>query len=1134
MRDQIVDFLRAELIGPDPTAPDVQANGEEILTSMPPRMRYGAGVLFPQGVATETSEDVEDTETIAAAEDAENTETTSTEAETSETEPVDGLEEGNRRRDTTEDQSAEEITSLTNSYLPAAIGFSCLVDLPEAGFLVEVEAGTYTAGPREYVTKSGEIRSGSQYLRKPLKDVLEIPISALSGDEIQKWSGLIKNSDGKETKLEVQIVSRPRQSGDNGVPRRLLTAALINCHESPSGRADNDMCFFQVEIQMKPADDSAPFIEYPDREGESLDEEDDSLRLLYRHRKTFAIGHGCAADWNEIDENRANMVRSDILPMYEVKPIIPTSFPDLDLKMYEMSTLGDEARVVPVLESLCDKYENWIAKQEDTLDEPDFPREFRETALRHLGDCQGCLQRMRSGLELLRNDPTSLYAFRLANHAMLLQQLHYSLDLRTWTISNTNPPEIDPVAWPDPAKPPPQLGSWRPFQIAFVLMNLRSIAVPEDDERDIVDLIWFPTGGGKTEAYLGLTAFTVFLRRLKNLDDAGTTVLMRYTLRLLTAQQFQRSASLICACEILRRDRVNELGSVPITIGLWVGQGLTPNKRDNAVNALKRLSQGSTSENPFIVLQCPWCGAQMGPVKTKNRLRILGYEKKKKPATVKLRCYDSACDFSQGLPLLVIDEELYESPPTLLIGTVDKFALLPWYPDARVFFGNQDTGHISPPNLIIQDELHLISGPLGSMVGHYETIIDEFCSQVDGDRVVKPKIIASTATISRAEEQVQALYAREVCLFPPQCLRAGDSFFAEEDVSLPGRLYAGVHASALPSHVTAQVRIISALMQSVLSVEVSNENERDPYWTLINYFNSLRELGHAATLIRADIREYLNAMWSRKKITKGDEFDERRFINHAIELTSRISSSDIPESLQKLELEYPSEDGGRPVDICLASNMISVGIDVSRLGMMAVVGQPKTTSEYIQATSRVGRKYPGLVVPIYHTGKPRDRSHYEHFRSYHASIYRQVEPTSVTPFATPVRERALHAILIALVRYRGSPDNRDRPQPFPDDTLIGEIRAIIEKRVSDIDPDELDSTLDYFDDLIDNWRRILPSVYGGFGPPGPDVPLMYPAGSEPLEEWLGRSWSTPSSMRNVDASCEAEVIRQYPELDEVE
>ena len=694
MRDQIIDFLRAELIGPDPIPPDVQDNGEEILITDPPRLRYGAGVLFPQGVSTEKSEDVE------------SSEDTGIEVEIEKEETDIDVREDSKIRETTEDQSAEEITSLTNSYLPSAIGFSCMTTLPNAGFLVEVKVGTYHEEPREYITKSGEMRKGRQWLRTPLECVLEVPSSELGGEDIRIWSESVKNDKGEDVNLQVQILSRPRQSGDDGKSRRLLTVALINRHKSATGRADNKKCFFQVELRLKAADQSAPFLEYPDREGESLDQEEESLQLLYRHRKTYAVGHGCAADWQG-EEDRVYMIQSDIIPSYEIKPIVPTRFPDLDLKMYDLSTLGDKAAIDPVLNSLCDKYEEWIGQQQATVDNPDFPQEFQNAALRHLDKCRECLRRMRSGLDLLKADSTVMYAFRLANQAMLLQQLHYSLPLRTWKFPDRGSPEIDPVTWPDPTNPRRGLGAWYPFQIAFVLMNLRSIAIPEDAERDIVDLIWFPTGGGKTEAYLGLTAFTIFFRRLINPDDSGTAVLMRYTLRLLTTQQFQRSASLICACEMVRRES-EELGLDPITIGLWVGGSLTPNKRSNAVTALTRLSQGK-SENPFIVLQCPWCGAQMGPISAGNRVRIFGYEKKLRPSTVKFRCYDSACDFRRELPLKVIDEEIYESPPTLLIGTVDKFALLPWFPDARALFGIRNGEDVSPPNLVIQDELHLIS-----------------------------------------------------------------------------------------------------------------------------------------------------------------------------------------------------------------------------------------------------------------------------------------------------------------------------------------------------------------------------------------------------------------------------------------
>jgi hypothetical protein len=674
------------------------------------------------------------------------------------------------------------------------------------------------------------------------------------------------------------------------------------------------------------------------------------------------------------------------------------------------------------------------------------------------------------------------------------------------------------------------LGAWRPFQISFILMNLHSMLDPEHEDREMVDLIWFPTGGGKTEAYLGLSAFTIFLRRLKDINNAGTTVLMRYTLRLLTAQQFQRAAALICACDKIRFENVDELGPSRITIGLWVGESLTPIWRDNARRIFQKMEHGKEEDNPFIVLKCPWCGAQMGYLKEAKSNKVKGYKRKKigTKETIAYQCDNSDCDFSKSdfdLPLLVIDEDIYENPPTLLIGTVDKFAMLPWRPQAVSLFGNRDSQNgISPPELIIQDELHLISGPLGSMVGLYETMIEEFCT-LDG---IKPKIIASSATISRAKEQINSLYGRgteNVNIFPPQCLNAGDSFFAFEDRESQGRVYAGIFASALPSHATAQVRVVSGLLQSIKTIQVAEEGTRDPYWTLLTYFNSIRELGHAATLIRADIREYMNSMWIRKGISG----DERRFINRDIELTSRINSSDIPEYLEQLSKSYPEES--YPVDICLATNMISVGVDIPRLGLMAVIGQPKTTSEYIQATSRVGRskKGPGLVFTIFNCSKPRDRSHFEHFQEYHSKIYSKVEPTSVTPFSAPARERALHSILIGMIRFFSSA-NRTSPRPFPSTEVIEKVTKLIFDRVALIDDEEYDKTVELVEEKLNYWRNEEPLEYGSLGQVT-NIPLMYPAGSSPSEDIKLRAWATPTSMRNVDSTCDAVVVTNYINID---
>ena len=517
----------------------------------------------------------------------------------------------------------------------------------------------------------------------------------------------------------------------------------------------------------------------------------------------------------------------------------------------------------------------------------------------------------------------------------------------------------------------------------------------------------------------------------------------------------------------------------------------------------------------------------MGPQQAGRNTRCKGYRKLAHPNRVRLICEDPDCDFSsgEGLPLAVVDEQIYSSPPTLLIGTVDKFAMLAFQPSARHLFGI-DTPY-PPPELIIQDELHLISGPLGSMVGHYETIINALCINEREGKRIPAKIVASTATISRAESQVKGLYGRSAFLFPPQALKAGDSFFAEEREDEVGRLYVGVFATALPSHVTAQVRTMGSLLQAPKLFDASTAEVIDPYWTMMGYFNSLRELGHAATLIRADIREFLNAMWDRLglrlDVARKAVVDPRRFINRDVELTSRVQSSEIPAILQQLFNHYEGSATSEVIDVCFATNMIQVGLDVPRLSLMTIVGQPKTTSEYIQASSRVGRNIerPGIVVANYNPFKPRDRSHYEQFRSYHQGIYQYVEPTSVTAFAAPVRERALHALVVILCRFWGDAELRDRPSHPPPHGLVQRIKETIRERVISVDPGEWPGTESQIDEIIRKWEDAPRSIYGGFGPLTEELPLMYPAGGQQHPQWPDLPYATPSSMRNVDADCAA-------------
>lgn len=1132
MRNEIIKFLEQELIGPDPIPPFVQKNGEEVLFETP-RQRYGAGILYPQKFLMENSDKISDEEQSVL---------NSSQYDFNESEEaIDRKKLIENRNSNYEDREEgfEELINLANAYFPSAMGFSCFVQKPEEGLIVEIKAGRYRRDQFVYIDRNNKEINRKGYLRESINELIhvktdEIPCSLMAS---YKRSIQVGNSD---TGLVLYITNR---SGDWDDEKCLLTFSLVNELQGGKEFDESEKCFFQVEMSVRSKkDQEACFCPYKEEKC-VLDEDDEINQLLYRKYKNYAIGHGCAVSWDEVLEDRTKSLRTSIMPAYEMKPILPTKLDGVELSMFNLGYHGDFEEGLNNLEILCSQYHTWIKEQEKQISSLEI--DLQKTAKNQIENCNRCLDRMMEGIEILKSNEKVKLAFQYMNTAMLIQQLRYSLPLRKWYQDKTEniAPFQDIDLFDDTTWPRKGMGFWRPFQIAFILMNLRSIVDPKSVDREIVDIIWFPTGGGKTEAYLGLTAFTIFLRRLNDPSDSGTSVLMRYTLRLLTAQQFQRAAALITACESIRLEFPNLLGNDPITIGLWVGEKLSPNTCQEAIKTFESMKKNNKKDdNAFVVLKCPWCGAQMGPVKKGYRIEIKGYRMTKKNKmtnkTVVFECSDKQCTFGnekkgdRRLPLLVIDEDIYKKPPALIISTVDKFAMLPWKEEARTLFGFREEGiNVSPPELIIQDELHLISGPLGSMVGHYETLIASLCK--NHKTGAGPKIIASTATISRAREQAHALFncgENNVFQFPPQCIDAGESFFAHvahDSVQNPGRIYVGVHASGLPSHATAQVRVISALLQSIKMIEVKDEEKKDYYHTIVNYFNSLRELGHAATLVAADIPEYISAMWKRKEILSENE--KKRFIFKMVELTSRVSSSDIPNCLQELELKV-GEGKDKPVDICLATNMISVGLDISRLGLMTVIGQPKTTSEYIQATSRVGRdsRGPGLVFVIYNTSKPRDRSIYEQFFSYHSKIYSFVEPTSITPFATPVRERALHALIAGLVRFLGEEGNIKSPYPVPSKRIQSIIKDLILDRVKAIDTNEYEATKKLIEERFGEWIRYSPLTYGNPMGQNSNNPLLYPAGFAVEEEIQNKAWATPTSMRNVDVECVARVINDYP------
>jgi len=1093
----LIKVLRKELVGPEWVTPSPDGTAIQSVEALQesPVQRYSAGVLFPQRQPINEADDAD-----AAPEEA----------------PLDAgpppavyPDEASTERDRdgqSEDRirgAYDETVRLANEYFPSAIGLTFIADVPPDGLVIRARAATYESRPP--TDPKTKLREWHRIPPEIPPVVLKIPDQPPSG--IQEFTPV--------EHLRIRAIYHRRATG-----LWLVTVSLINMKTSSGGSMPSGAdCYFQVELSVAAVSGGYVFTEYHTASRSLQDPEEAALELLYRNRRAYAAGHGCSADWGDEKDARTNWVASSTAPACKVAPVDPRTAGGDELSMFVLS--GAEGRVAPekvpdVLENLAADYESWISDQEKLV--PSLPPRIRGAASSNLANCRRCLERIRGGISLLRSDNLLRQAFLLANHAILMQQHHSRRPRRGITQS-----------WEDlPTTYAPKDGDgrWRTFQLAFILMNLRSLVPVADGtdhpDRKLVDLIWFPTGGGKTEAYLGLAACDIFYRRLRNPADAGCTVLMRYTLRLLTAQQFQRACSLICACEVVRRGDPDHLGEAPITIGLWVGESLTPIWRQDAVKALNDLANKSKqAENPFQLLKCPWCGTELD-----NRTN-LGYRAHGKPKSVIFVCPDSRCRFSkreERLPVLVVDEDIYAAPPTLIIGTVDKFAMLAWREDSGSIFALNRGNGTSPPDLIIQDELHLISGPLGSVVGLYEGVIDLLCSS----KGRQPKIIASTATIRRAPMQCLALYDRDTFQFPPQGTDISDSFFAVENATAPGRIYMGVFASASPSFVTAMVRTLSAIFQGCLTVPLpagATDAVRDPYWTVLQYFNSLRELGHAATLVEADIPEYMWAIASRDRIPK----ELCRRLGQPVELTSRLSADEIPQILERLHIRYPrrSDDDERPLDTLLASNMISVGVDVDRLGLMVIVGQPKTTSEYIQASSRVGRspKAPGLIVTMCNPGKPRDRSHYEHFRAYHSAFYKFVEPTSVTPYSIPVLERALHALLVIVSRQL---DGLRSPKTL--DVTASGLRRLTEHlmaRCGRTESEHAPVLREKLKQLLNHWKATSPSEWGRFGKPPEARPLMYPAGSEPPAEWDDSAWATPASMRNVDVECQARVVTSY-------
>ncbi|QTL04816.1 DISARM system helicase DrmA [Aquabacter sp. L1I39] len=1044
VRAQIVNVFRRDLIGPGPQDADLAT---ERLNENPARW-YLAGFIAPAEDPLGLEGDDDDVDPSAQEE-----------MELDVEEP-----DADGSNGAAADNEEPDAPVTRRRFLPSSIGLTVLLDPDVTEIEARVSWGDYRTEPRlpeevllpepkaEEVDGDGKKmrveRPMVDWVRSPKERVVALPVTEGRGASIVVPESAAEQRRGGGLVLETHSRLFSYETPDGQIERvRALTVFLVN-RRATVHRFYSDVSYaFQARLELvsescfRPRRDLSGY-RAPDWDLRVAD-------LHYRDLNEWAVGRNAAAGW-EAAEGIGQLVKrvwTDPLPSAEVERVAPNEDADLKARVsFGMEALaqlaeGDGVGLRSALADLPGLYGAWINAERAKLGR--LPTRRKETGERLIADMEKAKARIAAGIDLLAKDAKARTAFRFMN-------LSVAMAARRRVAGPTG----DPAALPEP--------QWRPFQLAFVLLNLAGLVDRRHVDRETADLLFFPTGGGKTEAYLGLAALVIAHRRLggPGVLGAGVAVIMRYTLRLLTLDQLARAAGVVCALELMRTNAKNVddkgrrmLGDWPIEIGLWVGSDASPNKlggkgntdETTAVGRVRRYKSGRDKRAPAPLKACPWCGTEFKPDS------FSCFPNMHAPTNLEIRCVNTSCDFSRNrpLPVLTVDEPIYRRLPAFLIATVDKFAALPWVGETGAFFGHVDRFQpdvgfygaaepglgsplgngwsLDPPDLIIQDELHLIAGPLGTVAGLYEAAIDQLASRGSGETRIRPKIVASTATVRRAADQISALFDRSnTSIFPPPGVDRVDSFFARTVPSSTNaaRLYLGIAAQGrgpklvFLRSLTTLVAAAQAAYDANLTADPKNRNPADPFMTALCYFNALRELGGARRIVEDEVRDRAARYGAqRRRVDPADNPFADRHIKEPMELTSRVSTDEVAKAKQRLEAEFGSDVD--TVDVALATNMISVGLDITRLGLMVVQGQPKTTAEYIQATSRVGRDHnrPGIVLAVLNLHKPRDRMHFEQFGQFHRTFYRAVEATSVTPWAARALDRALAAVVVAAARH---------------------------------------------------------------------------------------------------------------------
>ncbi|RKH12633.1 helicase [Corallococcus sp. CA053C] len=1084
VRSHLVDALEADLVGPFRKTPGIPVSDAPEVLRTPPSRWYLTGFLVPLEQGEIDDDPDEEDDDLGAGNDVDD-----------------------------EESSKPDPTVKKVRRLPASMGLSVFIPSGTKQLTAHVSWADY---------QRIEVGERKHWSRAFAQRTVTVPMD----DEALRIG--VDLPDSRGLRLEGRVEKTP--DGDLAV-----AVFLVNARTAATTSVARDEAYaFQTHLALECAEG---FVGRQDSSDERSEDIDDRVNdLQFRHRRQWAVGHGISVRVRA-PTLPVTRVETDWLPRVEVLPVEARRLPEVVVGMEQLASLATPEEAEAALSPLVQAYRSWVETQA-TIEVGSVRRQETRKVL--VDRAHRAATRIEDGIQLLVREPLAFDAFRWMNRVMA---------------------QAERKARPDHAP------EWRLFQLAFILLNLPSVQDEAHTDRELVELIFFPTGGGKTQAYLGLIAFTLLLRRLHGQErpdrGLGVAVLLRYTLRLLTLDQLGRAATLICALDVLRKQEPRRLGEVRFSIGLWVGRSATANTLAQVATQINEYKTDNSprAQSPFPLATCPWCGTDF------ERECFILRPSKTRPEEVLVGCANIECAFNlgrnpEGLPVLFVDEQIYRELPCFLVATVDKFALLPWRGETGLLFGRalgrtgkrfvgpcddaasvkaalvKLPGGLRPPELIVQDELHLISGPLGSMVGLYEGAVMTLAPRA--------KLVASTATVRRSEQQVSRLYGRDVALFPPPGVDASETFFASVG-SRGARQYLGVAAPGRPMKASLLRVYVSVLAAASRGEQLHGGKSTDPYLTLVGYFNSLRELGGMRRLVEDEVRRLVMDRARRRPEDFGTEeehpwYQGRTIRGEPTELTSREKTADIKAAKNRLELVHGQP---RSIDVVLASNMISVGVDIDRLGLMVVAGQPKTTSEYIQASSRVGRNAnkPGLVVTCLNAAKPRDRSHYERFGTYHESFYRFVEATSVTPFSAPALDRGLAGVVVALGRLL------DTAMTAPLDVqslhahrkeLEAKLEILAERAGRGLPKEESERASDIVmqraKSLLDSWHTIIEQAkkdaaqraYSPYDPEGKGYKPLLRTVLEP-DENLTRDelkFEAPLSMRDVESSVHLWIQRK--------